>query len=199
MPRNVTTGGKAAREVSAVFGLPELKKQVKALQGATVSAEAQSIVGEAARYLSSEIRHGAESVNVPHEVFKNIFSYSKPQTLPSGKAAKVSALAGIRKRGRARPYAVSYAEWKNRFAYTRLRFRSVIPGKRYGQKKAVGAGEVAAGDKVGENLATMWEIGTSKQRAKPFFRPAVERGRSRVVQMIASGYKLLIAKYGGAA
>lgn len=199
MARNVSTGGKDSRTVSAVLGWQDLKKKVAKLKDAAVSEEAQVIVGNAATYVTSEVRHSAETVNVPHEVYKNIFTYSKPSKTPSGKTARVSALSGIRKRGRARPFAVSYAEWSNRAAYTRLRWKSIRKGKRFGPKLAASGGEVGAGQKVGENLATMWEIGTSKRPATPFFRPAIEKARGRAMTMLADGYRALILKYGGGA
>jgi hypothetical protein len=193
MPRNISGGGKATKAVSVVLGLPELKAKVKKLTGALVADEAQKIVGSAAWYASTEVRSAAQGVGVPHEVFANIFSYSKPQTTRSGGAAKVSALTGIRKKGRARPFAVSYAEWNNKNAYSRLR------GKGRGKARVFkSGGVVAAGAKVGENLATMWELGTTKQAAKPFFRPAIMRAQTRVMTMLAAGYKALIDKYAAA-
>lgn len=184
------TSGRSGRQISEVLGLKELKEKVKKLQGAMVSDEAQRIVGAGAAHVGAEIRNGARSVKVPHEVFANIFTYSKPQVRLSGRAAKVSALAGIRKRGRSRPFAVSYAEWRNRAAYTRLR------GKGRGKSRVFKSGGVLqAGQFVGENLATMWELGTSKQSAKPFFRPAIARVQARVMMMLKDGYSQLIQKY----
>jgi len=177
-------------KASKILGVPELKRKIRALKNDMVAEAAQRVVGEAARYISSEVRYGAESVKVPHEVFKNIFSYSKLRTQPG---AKVSALAGIRKRGRARPYAVSYMEWRNKAAYTRLRWKG------RGKTRTFKAGGVVAERAlVGENLATMWELGTSKRPATPFFRPAIQRAQNRVAAILYDGYSAIIGKYGNA-
>ncbi len=53
----------------------------------------------------------------------------------------------------------------------------------------------AGANKIGESLATMWEIGTSRMRAKPFFRPALMAARQAALTVMANGFKRIIGKY----
>lgn len=206
MARNIATG-KAGRQTSAVLGLDEMKKKIKLITGAMAEAEARSIVGAAAFHVYTEIRSGARAARVPHEIYEDMFVYNRPHPQArggGGKNARVSALTGVRKRGRfpvrgtpPRWPSISYVEWKVKAAYTRIkmvRVRLKALGGRFGAVARRG-GEVGAGSLVGENLATMYELGTSKMPARPFFRQAIERARNRVLEILTVGYAKMIERY----
>lgn len=183
MPRNITRTGKKSLDIA---GIAELQKKIRDMVDATAGDEARAVSAECARDLEQKTIAAARAVNVPHEVFEDIFSYAGRS---QKKSLQTSAIVGIRKRGRSRPWAEGYAEWRNRAAYTRIRFKG--RGK---NRKVVGGGVVGVGDLVGESLATMWEIGTSKQPAKPFFRPTVAAAQPGIIAKHYEGYKKIIER-----
>lgn len=192
--RNIRTG-KAGKEISAIYGWDEMKKKLKLITGAMAAEEAQAIVGAAAFHAYTEIKHSAGAVRIPHEVYEDIFMYNKPM---GRKGPKVSALTGVRKRGRltgTARWARAYVEWNPKGTHRRdktVRVRGV--GGKF-EKQVRKGSAFKPGDKVGENLATMWELGTSKMAAKPFFRPAMERARDRILQILLRGYAGMIERY----
>mgnify|MGYP001432734307 CR=1 FL=1 len=198
MPLNIIRpGGRATKTVSTVLGLSELRKKIFKLRDAMASDEARAVVAAAAHYVYTEVRHGAQAMRVPHEVFDDIFfAYKQRGSVTSGKKTpKVVALTGIRKRGRARPYFLSYAEWKNRFTHSRIRWSGRGKNRAMITNRSVGGDRMSKGDLVGENLATMWELGTTKQAARPFFRPAIMLAQTRAMTMLANGYSAIVNKY----
>lgn len=181
--KNITSGKR-----NEMVGVRELQARIRDLVSAAASKEALEVAGDAADELKEEVIKNAKSVNVPHEVYEDIFTYrNPPPNLPRNRPA---ALVGIRKRGSRPPWGRAYVEWKNRAAFTRVRLRG--RGK---NRKVVSGGVMEAGAKVGESLATMWEMGTSKMDARPFFRPAILAMKARIVTVLSAGYRGILERH----
>lgn len=190
-PTNIKTGGKSIVEL---IGLKELEAKLSDLIDVTIAPEAASIVRGAAEITWRRAVANAKAANVPHEATEDIFLYGGKQR-GNREREGVTALVGLRKRGRNRD-AKGYVEWtpKSQVGKFEKTQRSKARGQSLvvpGTKSAKGTGGI---QKIGENLGTMWELGTTKQSAKPWFRPAVSETRAEVLVTIASGYKSLIEK-----
>ena len=175
MPRLLT---KRSLEVS---GLKEILDKIK-----TISSEVDgtgerlwAITAEAAEMVKGEIESSARSVRTPSDVYKDLFHTAGKKQFSAGGSRTISQLAGIKLRGRSRPYARAYREWRARASYTRVKYR-----KR--RKQFVSAGSVAQGQLLGMSLATMWEKGTRKMRPRPFFAPAIRRVRPQLIAHLKS-------------
>lgn len=174
-----------------VKGLRELEAKIRDIMDASKGRKIQSMLGEVAREIRLEVAASAMTRRVPHEVLDDIFSYNKPR--PSElKKGKVSALMGIRKKGTRQPWAHAYVEWNPGKSWA-----SVPGGYLRGRgKKILGSKKgLVSGRRIGESLATMFEIGTSKMRARPFFRPVIMRSRAQVFTQIANAYRSIIASH----
>lgn len=171
-----------------VRGLKEIQARIQQLVRATDGSADRiwQISAAAAEAVKQEVEAGAKSVRTPSDVFKDLFSTHKPKPF-SGGERKITQLSGIRLRGRSRPYAHAYREWRARASYTRVRIRG-----RKGNKRVVGAGTVQQGQLLGMSLASMWERGTSRMRARKFFAPAVSRARAKVAEMLRSEFRQLL-------
>jgi hypothetical protein len=150
--------GKAAE----VVGLKELVARLRDLQGKFDGKEVYDVLRQGAGIGEWEMRRSAQDRGWPHEVANSLFAFARPA---AGKPT--AALYGVRKRGRARPWAPAYVEW----------------GKR-------------AGKPLGESLATMFEYGTSKMRARPAVRPAITAARPAILAAVAEGLRRLISGAG---
>ena len=155
-----------------VIGVQALALKLNELQSVVASAEAYDVVGRAANIGRFEVEREMHEQNWPHETLECVFTYDK-----AGKSSTVSALLGIRKRGRSRPYAPAYVEWGLGMA-GRKRVRKDTPSHL-----------------VGESLATMYEMGTSRQSAKPAFRPAVTATKAVMLAEIATGFQQIIESH----
>jgi len=125
----------------------------------------QAAVEEAAREIAARYRSEAPASDIRRDVFATTGRYRRKPNL-------AAQLAGVRLRGLSRPWASNYREWRARAPYSRIRLK----GKR-GQKRAVAAGRVQAGQLVGMSLARMFEFGTKNIRRRPWARKAVLAGR----------------------
>lgn len=177
---------------SGIEGAKELASKLRAMKSEVVGKEAQAVIAEAADELAVRVRMNAQAVGVPHDVLEDVFSYNR---LPRDRK-RVSSLVGIRKRGRSRPYAKAYREWfpgrKTKQGATKRPKSAkslVLPGTMSAKGALFGL------QKIGESLATMFELGTSLMPARPFFRPAVESMRLMILGMILSGYSSIINRY----
>jgi hypothetical protein len=201
-PTNIRSGSKS----ETIIGMKELEAKLSDLIDATIAPEAVNEIRDAATILYKQVVANAKSVKVPHEVLEDIFISGKQPSSQgiygaSSERKQVSALVGLRKRGRgfsSGQGAKGYVEWtpksqvgkfdKTQRSKTRGRGTVlVLPGT----KSAKGDGSL---QKIGENLGTMWELGTTKMQAKPWFRPAVISTRNEVISRVTEGYKRLIEK-----
>lgn len=202
-PRRMTPRKMISGRSVEVKGLQQLEANIRdiidASKGEKVTATLDSILG----WLYRDIVSAAKAVNVPHEVLDDIFTYNKPH--PSDRSlvphtrtrGRVTALIGIRKKGRHAPWAKAYAEWfpgKHMAMGTtsktpKISKQLVIPGTMSAKGAAFGK------QMIGESLATMWELGTSIMAARPFFRPTIKAARARVIQQFADCYRGIIASH----
>lgn len=177
-----------SRRQIEVRGLKEIQDNLQRLIRETDGSAERiwEISAAAAEMVRQEIEASAKSVRAPSDVFKDLFSTHRPKPFSAGER-KIAQLAGIRLRGRSRPYAHAYREWRARASFTRIRFRG-----RRGNRRLVGAGTVQQGQLLGMSLASMWERGTRKMRARRFFGPAVSRARAKVAAMLAAEFRRLL-------
>ncbi|GIU78807.1 MAG: hypothetical protein KatS3mg005_2045 [Bryobacteraceae bacterium] len=177
-----------SRRQVEIRGLKEIQQNLQRLVRATDGSAERiwQISAAAAEAVKREVEAGAKSVRTPSDVFRDLFSTRKPKPFAGGER-QITQLAGIRLRGRSRPYAHAYREWRARASFTRIRIRG-----RKGNKRVVGAGTVQQGQLLGMSLASMWERGTSRMRARKFFGPAVSRARAKVAAMLASEFRRLL-------
>jgi hypothetical protein len=193
---NVARGG-GKRYGAEVVGLKELETKLKNIQSALVSKEAEAAVAKQAINLENRVRANAQSANVPHEVHDDIFSYSKQPA--SAKRRGISALTGVRKRGQVGRRAQAYVEWRpNRQRGAFEKFKRSAK-RRSGTSTALTLpglmNDRGTSQLIGENLATMWELGTTKFAARPFFRPAVEQKRADILSGLTEDYKGIIERH----
>jgi hypothetical protein len=198
-----------------VEGLPALQARIRDLMDKVSPGEVMAaglsmsdIVGEAADDLYNEVFARAMAAGVPHDVMDDIFSYKRQ---PPGLSRKeITALVGIRKRGRKIGSGIqrgtkkhppprvwagrAYREW-----FAGGSWGSITGGYLHKSGKRVLNKGLATGRLVGESLATMWELGTSKMAARPFFRPAVMAVRTQLVARIAAGFNRIIEQLSKAA
>lgn len=175
--------GKAAR----VYGLPEIQKRMREIMNAAVKDEAEAVITDATQVVYAALKSNAASVNMPKRAQLDIFLYTR-QRGGEGKRDSVTALAGTRKAGRSHD-AKGYVTWN---ASRQVGgFDKTSRGSKKGRGKLT-----MPGNKIGENLGTMWEFGTTKMRPRPWFRTAITSARSTVLQKITDGYKAIIERHG---
>lgn len=187
--RNITTSSKAAREATAVLGLEKIAENINRAVDAVTGPQVQGVIRDAAQIVYDRVIANAKAAGVPRRAQADVFIFSGENRRKPG---EISALVGLRKRGRSKPYAHGYVEWNpsrqvgafNKTQRSKSRKpQLVIPG----QKTATGGAL-----KIGENLGTMWELGTTKMQAKPWFRPAVTQSTQPVLKNIADGLLKII-------
>ncbi len=183
-PRSVTGSGRVVK----LSGVKELAANVRDLKDIVAGFQAQGVIADATEVVHAAVVSKAQSVGVPHEVMGDIFTYKKPPRKPNRR--EISALVGIRKRGYSRPWAHAYREW-----HAGSSWGGIAGGYLRKKGKAVLKKGLASGKVIGESLATMWELGTSKMRAKPFFRPALNASRLAALGVMTAGFTRIIKKY----
>jgi hypothetical protein len=155
----------ATKKIVEVSGLKELQDKLKGLVDAVDGQEMQGGMAEIAKTGEWMLKAEARDQNWPKRAVDSTFSYGKMP--PARKRSKgPSALFGFRKRGRSRPWAPGYVEW----------------GKRTGKL-------------VGESLATMFEFGTAKMRAKPATRVVISAMRAMYPEMVGKVMERILAKH----
>jgi len=146
--------------------------------------QAREMTARVARVMRDEIASKALAARAGHHTVESTFSTASDRA-PDYKM--LTQLVGIRKRGRQRPYAPGWREWRARVARTNLKWR----GKR-GAKTIAGARTVMAGALVGESLAKMTEKGTKYMRARPFWRSAMAASRYKALLLLEQGLRDLL-------
>lgn len=169
-----------------VLGLKELQTRVDQLKTRAVSDESARVAINAGALLYQQAQSNLRSVNAPHEVAQDLFIYGKQPGILLRATSSVTALVGLRKRGR-KIKAHGYVEW---FAN-----KQVSSGREKTSRSRVRRARlVMRGTKIGENLGTMWELGTSKMAARPWWRPAVLSTKTAMFQAMAAGYRRILGE-----
>lgn len=173
-------------------GKKEIEKRVKALMMETdadnIASKLYTVAAEAAKTVADEIKQSAQSKKVPRDILKDIFSTSKPKRFSSEGKRPIAQLAGIKLRGRQKPYAHAYREWRGKHSFTKIRIN-----KRRGT--IVNRGTTEAGKVIGMSLATMYEYGTTKMRPRPFVKPAMNMARPKVKTILTEGFKGILEEH----
>jgi hypothetical protein len=181
MARNIAT----TKLVNSVAGLKELQdnigKMIDRFDGQELQSDMAALAMKGAQMLEDE----AAAKGWPKRAIESIFVYGKLD--PKERRRKgPSALFGFRKRGRSEPYAPGYVEW-NPGRSRSMRAKSlVLPGL----KTATGALQ-----KIGMSLATMFEFGTAKMKARPALRPTIFRLKARYPAELAAILHNILAKH----
>jgi len=151
-----------------VQGLKQLEGKLKELlpENPKMAQAAQQLVAETSKMAADQMRANARSAGWPSAAVNSIFSYGQSQP---GKRKKITALAGVNKRR-------NMAEW------------TATANPRSPNAK------VGAGGKVAMSLPTMYEFGTSRMRAHPAIRPAVQQVRGQVVSQLSAGITDIISR-----
>ena len=136
----------------------KLKKMVDGLQGREKSMLAREVLGDLGKAAWTEVgsvaKSTAESKGLSKEISDAIFVDSGMGGIESRQ--RLSALIGINKQKSMRTWTASWSSQMNAKA------------------------KVSAGGKVAMSLATMEEFGTSRQKPRPFLRPAIDSGRRSI-------------------
>ena len=93
-----------------IRGIKELADQLKELDKAVVGPQIYDVLGKATRAWRQRFIQEATGKHWPKRAIASAFTYSKPDAR-EGTRKRATALFGIRKRGRSRPYAPGYVEW----------------------------------------------------------------------------------------
>jgi len=159
-----------ARKIASfeIRGIKELTEQLKELDKAVVGPHIYDVLGRATRAWRQRFVQEATGKRWPKEAIASAFTYAKPQ--PGEQSRKrATSLFGIRKKGRAAPYAPGYVEWW---------------GKSQGRY-------------IGMSLATMFELGTSKMSARPAFKPSLYASRETMKDIIEDGVWAILEQVAG--
>lgn len=181
MARNIAT-----KKLVAVSGLKEMQANVSRILDAMDGRELQADLGQLAAKGAALLEAAADAQNWPKDAVDSIFVYSQLAPNERRRKSGPSALFGFRKRGRKQPWAKGYREWfPGRSKSTRAK-SLVLPGLK---SKTGGL------QKVGMSLATMFEFGTSKLRARPALRPTIAKLRSIYPAEVGAILQKILAKH----
>ena len=166
-----------------IRGIKELADQLKELDKAVVGPQIYDVLGKATRAWRQRFIQEATGKRWPKKAIASAFTYAKPQ--PGEQSRKrATSLFGIRKKGRAAPYAPGYVEW----------FAAKSPPKH--PKKQV-TRKRAPGELTGMSLATMFELGTTKIGARPAFKPSLYASRETMKDIIEDGVWAILEQVAG--
>jgi hypothetical protein len=181
---NLQTGRSKAVQV---YGLKELQQNIASIMSAVVSKEAVAVSATAGVTVLSAMQSSARSAKVPSRVMDDFFMYARQPSSPGqSRGDSVNVLVGLKKKGTRTP-ARGYVTWHAG--------RQVGAFAKQPRLRKKGGTLKIGGELIGENLGTMWELGTTKMAARPWFRRAIQGARSAVFQIMADGYRAIIAKH----
>lgn len=181
MARNIAT-----RKMIELSGVKEMQQNISKLLTRMEGIEAQRDLGELAKKGASMLEAEARSQGWPEDAIESIFVYSKLDPKESRRRRGPAALFGFRKRGRSQPWAPGYREWfPGRSKSTRAK-SLVLPGLK---------SKAGTLQKVGMSLATMFEFGTSKMRARPAMRKVIARMRAIYIPEVAAILQRIFAHH----
>lgn len=164
----------------SVYGLREAQDEINTLvkdlggevSGSGIQRSIWDVIREAsssaARFVAASARrvlpgssHTRDGKSGTARVVESIFAYSRE----TARHRNPSAIFGVKKRGRYKPFAPAYLEWRAK----------------------------AGGSLRGMSLATMAEKGTKRWKTpRPFFRPAWATLKTQVILKLTNGYREII-------
>jgi hypothetical protein len=172
-----------------VQGVKELRATVGNLIAALDKDErskygkiAYDTMADASKYLRDAIRNEATSQGWRRASIAAVFWYGEIKRQYSGIDGRETGfsrrlranLVGIRKGAPPRQDPDIYAEWKA------------------GANNTSPKRKRSGGQTIGQSFASMFEFGTSKMAARPAFRPAYQKAKPTIRQMIIDGYTRII-------
>lgn len=163
MPRQVFT-----KKRNTLLGIPEVQAKIKEIleqtsgneAGANARNRVRELVGEAAKTIKEKAVSNATSQGWPKQVVNSIFTFNDPA---KDKPKRTAALVGINKQ------------------------KSMLQWTAAANPKSPKA-KVSPGGKIAMSLATMYEFGTSRMKAKPAFRKAYYQAVNTIGQTLKQGF-----------
>lgn len=172
---NVTSANKHNK--TEIAGLRELSAQLKDIMPYSSSkmyVATGEVVQQASAMLRQRIRANMAAQGWPRDI--QGYTFATDPTGSKSNSKRFESLTGISKGHKTAGHPM-YREWN--------------AGKTSKSKRA----KVSPGGKVGMGWPTMWELGTSKIRAKPAFRPAIEQSRAAIVKALTDGFTKVLNEY----
>lgn len=183
MPR-VTNLQAGRQKAVQVFGLKELQQRMNEQKNRITGPLVNALMIDAGRILFDQAAANLASTNAPHEVRNDLFIFGKNKSSLVAAEKSVTCLVGLRKHGQ-KIKSAGYVEWwSNR--QTGQYEKTSRTRKRKQSLRMVGT-------RIGENLGTMWELGTTKMPARPWWRPAILQSRNRMYELMADGLRKIVA------
>jgi HK97 gp10 family phage protein len=176
-PRNLTRGG-GKKFRSQLERVEELEQKFRDLillfqgkreqtgKAGLLKREVNRTLREAAEIIATEARSNAAANSVPQRVRNSIFVFADPK---KDKPRRSSALVGVNKQR-------TMIEWTARSSFSPR-------------------AKVAPGGKVAMSLASMFERGTTRMKARPYFTPAVKTMRQKALDYLVHGYRETLEKF----
>lgn len=174
------------QKAAQVLGVKELQLKLNSIMDAASGREAAAVSAGAGRAVLGALTSAARGVHVPHQVIEDLFMYTRQPSAFGARPDSVTVLVGLRKKGTHKP-AAAYRTWRAS--------KQVGAFPKDSRTKPRRGRLVIGGPTIGENLGTMWELGTTKMAARPWFRPTIQGIRSEVYQLMVAGYEAILAKY----
>lgn len=181
MAKRYSVDTKKSGKVLELLQVEQVKESIARLMKEVDQADLGQIAIRGARMLESSAR----AKGWPRRAIDSIFAYSKLDPNESRRKGP-SALFGFRKRGRSQPYAPGYVEWNPGRSKSKRAKSLVIPGVK---------AKDGALQKVGMSLATMFEFGTSKMRARPALRETIATMRAIYPAAVGAILQNIFAKH----
>lgn len=185
------------RKAFKVEGLADVQKRVSELKSVVANKEAYGVVADAGDKAAEIMVSNMRSKNWPDDAVESVFSSShNPPTTTA--TVKLTALAGVRKRGRNEPYSSGYREWNpGRQVGSQDKARGYKTSRAGAKQFVIPGTKTASGEKqkIGENLATMFEFGTTKMPPRPALRPSVPEITAMARDQIIDGLKQILVRY----
>ena len=158
-------------------GSANVRRQIMSIVNAVQGESAVRIAKRSGIAVLGEMNDRAHAQNVPHEVISDLIIFPYRQG-PNKNLITVNV--GVRKKS----LALGFVEWTAAMQHGKFpKMSRVVPGKSL----------APIGRTIGEYLGTMWELGTTKMAARPWFRPAIMASAQKINQTSAEDWSRLIS------
>lgn len=177
---------RAQRYAVEIQGLKELQLSLRDLASAfgggvkntALSNDVHRVLADAAKHIASRAISIGQSKGVPRRVLASIFTYANPS---KDKPNRTAALVGVNKQK-------TLVSWYPRRSASTKAKKLIIP-------TAAGAGYGSQGAKISESLASMFERGTSKMKARTYFAAGLRSAGQFSLQFLSASLKAIVEKY----
>jgi hypothetical protein len=183
--RNIAKS-RAKRTFVEVEGIKELSSILKELseslgggvRNSALTRDVYGVLKSSADRIERRAYSIGQSKSVPKRVLASLFTYTNPD---KDKANRASALIGVNKKK-------TLVYWTPGRSKSTKAKKLIIP-------TAAGSGYGSQGGKVSESLASMFEKGTSKLKARTFFTAALRSVGQEALSDAVAGLKSVIERF----